>query len=309
MDRLLAWAFIIIVIENQRKWRKSTKNRQKKLCIHCVLQHTPIKQNPKPDFITHGATSAFNLLLYAHQSSSTLTRVFSRQLHFSPIAPAFLRENAHALRKFFIHHGKIMHTLEHSLWLSEVSPTLGHTLSMVVSWTISTYCFRTLRFLIFSHFPSFCPAVAFRLVFPTMTHGCSTDVDHPASPRATRAPSLGFCCFCYHYSSPPYGSFSHHWYRRTGASFLCHWKFVGPPLHCYNFCRHFPSFRYRFSAVAIVITEPLFPELNSSARLVNTAHWPRRILQQEISHKVLFAHILFWATITDNQQIRFHSLK
>ena|GEM_PF-1220162 len=35
------------------------------------------------------------------------------------------------------------------------------------------------------------------------------------------------------------------------------------------------------------------PELNSSAGLVNTAHRPRRILQQEISHKVLFAHILF----------------
>ena len=113
-------------------------------------------------------------------------------------ALTFLRENAHALRKFFIHHGKIMHTLGHSLWLSEVSPTLGHTLSMVVSWTISTYSFRTLRFLIFSHFPSFCPAVAFRLVFPTMAHGCSTDVDNPAFPRATRAPSLGFCCFCFH---------------------------------------------------------------------------------------------------------------
>lgn len=234
---------------------------------------------------------------------------FHASFIFPKIAPAFLRENAHALRKFFIHHGKIIHTLEHSLRLSEVSPTLGHTLSMVVSWEISTYSFSTLRFLIFSHFPSFCPAVAFRLVFPTMTHGCSTDVDHLASPRATRAHSLGFCYFCFYYSRPPYGSFSPHWYRRIGASFLCHWKFVGPPLHCNNFCRHFPSFRYSFSAVAIVITEPLFPELNSSAGLVNTAHWPRRILQQEISHKVLFAHILFWATITDNQQIRFHSLK
>ena len=44
------------------------------------------------------------------------------------------------------------------------------------------------------------------------------------------------------------------------------------PTTCNNFCRHFPSFRYSFSAVAIVITEPLFPELNSSAGLVNTAH-------------------------------------
>lgn len=127
---------------------------------------------------------------------------FHASFIFPKIAPAFLRENAHALRKFFIHRGKIIHTLEHSLRLSEVSPTLGHTLSMVVSWEISTYGFSTLRFLIFSHFPSFCPAVAFRLVFPTMTHGCSTDVDHPASPRATRAPSLGFCCFCFHNSSP-----------------------------------------------------------------------------------------------------------
>lgn len=110
---------------------------------------------------------------------------FHASFIFPKIAPAFLRENAHALRKFFIHHGKIMHTL-------------GHTLSMVISWTISTYSFRTLRFLIFSHFPSFCPAVAFRLVFPTMAHGCSTDVDNPAFPRATRAPSLGFCCFCFH---------------------------------------------------------------------------------------------------------------
>lgn len=120
---------------------------------------------------------------------------FHASFIFPKIAPAFLRENAHALRKFFIHRGKIIQTLEHSLRLSEVSSTLGHTLSMVVSWTISTYSFSTLRFLIFSHFPSFCPAVAFRLVFPTMTHGCSTDVDHPASPRATRAPYLGILLF------------------------------------------------------------------------------------------------------------------
>ncbi|GEM_PF-3505511 len=110
---------------------------------------------------------------------------FHASFIFPKIAPAFLRENAHALRKFFIHHGKIMHTL-------------GHTLSMVVSRTISTFSFRTLRFLIFSRFPSFCPAVAFRLVFPTMAHGCSTDDEHPTSPRATRAHSLGFCCFCFH---------------------------------------------------------------------------------------------------------------
>ena len=69
---------------------------------------------------------------------------------------------------------------------------------MVVSGKISTYSFRTLRFLIFSHFPSFCPSVAFKLVFPTMAHGCSTDDGHPAFPRATRAHSLGFCCFCFH---------------------------------------------------------------------------------------------------------------
>lgn len=234
---------------------------------------------------------------------------FHASFIFPKITPTFLRENAHALRQFFIHHGKIMHTLEHSLWLSEVSPTLGHTLSMVVSWTISTYSFRTLRFLIFSHFPSFCPAVAFRLVFPTMTHGCSTDVDHPASPRSTRAPSLGFCCFCYHYSRPPYGSFSHHWYRRTGppssatkSSSVPHYIAIISVVTSLHFDIVFlpslSSLQSHFS-----------PELNSSAGLVNTAHWPRRILQQEISHKVLFAHILFWATITDNQQIRFHSLK
>ena len=123
---------------------------------------------------------------------------FHASFIFPKIAPAFLRENPQALRKFFIHHGKIMHTLEHSLRLSEVSPTLGNTLSMVVFWEISTYSFSNLRFLIFSHFPSFCPAVAFRLVFPTMTHGWSTAVAPPASPRATRAPSLGFCCFCFH---------------------------------------------------------------------------------------------------------------
>lgn len=174
MEKILAWDFIIIGIENQRKWCKSTKNRQK-------------------NFLP---TTFCNIHL-------------SKQIKTT-------------LRKFFIHRGKIMHTLEHSLRLSEVSPTLGHTLSMVVSWEISTYSFSILHFLIFSHFPSFCPAVTFRLVFPTMTHGCSTDADHPASPRATRAPSLGFCCFCFHYSRPPYGSFSHHWYRRTGASFLCH---------------------------------------------------------------------------------------
>lgn len=40
--------------------------------------------------------------------------------------------------------------------------------------------------------------LAFRLVFPTMAHRCSTDVDDPAFPRATRAHSLGFCCFCFH---------------------------------------------------------------------------------------------------------------
>lgn len=40
--------------------------------------------------------------------------------------------------------------------------------------------------------------LAFRLVFPTMAHGCSTVVDNPAYPRATRAHSLGFCCFCFH---------------------------------------------------------------------------------------------------------------
>jgi len=280
MDRLLAWAFIIIVIENQRKWCKSTKNRQKNF-----------------------APTAFCNTYLLNQIQNYIISPMAQPTHsiYPPIAPAFLRENSQALRKFFIHHGKIMHTFEHSLRLSEVSPTLGYTLSMVVSWEISTYGFSTLRFLIFSHFPSFCPFVAFRLVFPTMTQGCSPAVAPPAPPRATRAPSLGFCCFCYHYSSPPYGSFSHHWFRRTGASFLCHWKFVGHSLHCNKFYRHFPSFRSSFSAVAIVITEPLFPELNSSARLVNTAHWPRRILRQEISHKVLFAHILFWATITDNQ--------
>ena len=109
------------------------KKPTKKLFTHHFLQYLPIKSNTKLHYIAHGATSAFNLLLYAHQSPSTLTRVFSRQLHFSPIAPAFLRENPQALRKFFIHHGKIMHTLEHSLRLSEVSLTLGHTLSMVVS--------------------------------------------------------------------------------------------------------------------------------------------------------------------------------
>ena len=31
-----------------------------------------------------------------------------------------------------------------------------------------------------------------------MAHGRSTDVDNPAFPRATRAPSLGFCYFCFH---------------------------------------------------------------------------------------------------------------
>lgn len=132
---------------------------------------------------------------------------FHASFIFPKITPTFLRENAHALRKFFIHHGKIMHTLEHSLRLSEVSPTLGYTLSMVVYWEITTYGFSTLRFLIFSRFPSFCPFVAFRLVFPTMTHGCSTDVDHPASPRATRAPSLGFCCFLLSLLKPPLWKF------------------------------------------------------------------------------------------------------
>lgn len=228
MERLLAGAFIIIVIENQRKWCKSTKSRQKKLCIHCVLLHTPIKQNPNQILLpmAHPPRSIYCSTLINPQAHSLV--FFHASFIFPKIAPAFLREKPQALRKFFIHHGKIMHTLEHSLRLSEVSPTLGYTLSMVVSWPISTYGFSTLRFLIISHFPSFCPAVAFRLVFPTMTHGCSTDVDHPASPRATRAPYLGFCCFCFHYSRPPYGNFSHHWYRRTGASFLCHWKFVGP---------------------------------------------------------------------------------
>ena len=177
MDRLLAWAFIIIVIENQRKWRKSTKNRQKNF-----------------------ASTAFCNTYLSNHTQNYIISPMAQPTHsiYPPIAPAFLRENAHALRKFFIHHGKITHTLEHSLRLSEVSPTLGYTLSMVVYWEITTYGFSTLRFLIFSHFPSFCPFVAFRLVFPTMTHGCSTDVDHPTSPRATRAPSLGFCCFCFH---------------------------------------------------------------------------------------------------------------
>ena len=198
IDRILTWDFIIIGIENQRKWCKSTKNRQKTFhsnlfamptcqieCKNYILPH--MAQPPRSIYF-----SMLTILKHTHLC------FFHASFIFPKTAPTFLRENAHALRKFFIHHGKIMHTLEYSLWLSEVSPTLGHTLSMVVSWTISTYCFHTLRFLIFSHFPSFCPAVAFRLVFPTMAHGCSTDVDNPAFPRATRAPSLGFCCFCFH---------------------------------------------------------------------------------------------------------------
>ena len=59
------------------------KKPTKKLFTHHFLQHLPIKSNTKLHYIAHGATSAFNLLLYAHQSPSTLTRVFSRQLHFS----------------------------------------------------------------------------------------------------------------------------------------------------------------------------------------------------------------------------------
>ena len=244
MDRLLAWAFIIIVIENQRKWRKSTKNRQKNFAstAFCNIHLSNKTQNQILLPMAQPPRSIYCSTLINPQAHSLVS--FHASFIFPKITPTFLRENAHALRKFFIHHGKIMHTLEHSLRLSEVSPTLGYTLSMVVYWEITTYGFSTLRFLIFSRFPSFCPFVAFRLVFPTMTHGCSTDVDHPASPRATRAPSLssgsaschrcqaspratrapslGFCCFCFHYSSPPYGSFSHHWYRRTGASFLCH---------------------------------------------------------------------------------------
>lgn len=198
IDRILTWDFIIIGIENQRKWCKSTKNRQKTFHFNlfaistCQIKHknyilSPMAQPPRSIYF-----SMLTILKHTHLC------FFHASFIFPKTALTFLRENAHALRKFFIHHGKIMHTLEHSLWLSEVSPTLGHTLSMVVSWTISTYCFRTLRFLIFSHFPSFCPTVAFRLVFPTMAHGYSTDDEHPAFPRATRAHSLGFCCFCFH---------------------------------------------------------------------------------------------------------------
>lgn len=59
------------------------KKPTKKLFTHHFLQYLPIKSNTKLHYIAHGATSAFNLLLYAHQSPRTLTRVFSRQLHFS----------------------------------------------------------------------------------------------------------------------------------------------------------------------------------------------------------------------------------
>ena len=65
------------------------------------MQHTPIKQNPKPDFIVHGTTSVFNLLLYAHQSPSTLTRVFSRQLHFSQNRTSFSERNRSRIEEVF----------------------------------------------------------------------------------------------------------------------------------------------------------------------------------------------------------------
>jgi len=170
MDRLLAWAFIIIVIENQRKWCKSTKNRQKNF-----------------------APTAFCNTYLLNQIQNYIISPMAQPTHsiYPPIAPAFLRENSQALRKFFIHHGKIMHTFEHSLRLSEVSPTLGYTLSMVVSWEISTYGFSTLRFLIFSHFPSFCPFVAFRLQAPLMEVSLTTGSEEQVPPSsATESSSV-----------------------------------------------------------------------------------------------------------------------
>ena len=65
------------------------------------MQHTPIKQSPKLDFIAHRAPSAFNLLLYAHQSPSTLTRVFSRQLHFSQNRTSFSERKPSGIEEVF----------------------------------------------------------------------------------------------------------------------------------------------------------------------------------------------------------------
>ena len=177
---------------------------------------------PKPDFIAHGAPSAFNLLLYAHQSPSTLTRVFSRQLHFSQNRTRISERKRSRIEEVF-----------HTSWQNHAhirafTQTFG-SFSHIGVYSVDGRFLRNLhlqfQYSAFSYFLSFSfvlPCCGFQASFSYDDTWMLNRCCPPAFPRATRAPSLGFCCFCFHYSSPPYGSFSHHWYRRTGASFLCH---------------------------------------------------------------------------------------
>ena len=105
-----------------------------------------------------------------------------------------------------------------------------------------------------------------------MTHGCSTDVDHPA-PLARRARlPWDFAVFAFTTQDhlmevslttgteeqvPPSSA--------TESSSVPHYIAIISVVT-------FLHFNIVFSAVAIVITEAVFPELNSSAGLVNTAH-------------------------------------
>lgn len=93
MDRLLAWAFIIIVIENQRKWCKSTKNRQKNFVstAFCNIHLSNKTQNQILLPMAQPPRSIYCSTLINPQAHSLVS--FHASFIFPKIAPAFLREN------------------------------------------------------------------------------------------------------------------------------------------------------------------------------------------------------------------------
>lgn len=124
--------------------------------------------------------------------------VFSRQLHFSQNRTDFSERKRSRIEEVF-----------HTSWqnhahIGAFSLTFG-SFSHIGAYSVDGRFLNNLHlqfpYPTFSYFLSFSfvlPCCGFQASFPTMAHGCSTDVDNPAFPRATRAHSLGFCCFCFH---------------------------------------------------------------------------------------------------------------
>lgn len=107
MDRLLAWAFIIIVIENQRKWRKSTKNRQKNFAstAFCYIHLSNKSQNQILLPIAHPPRSIY---------CSTLINPQAHSLVFFHASFIFPQSHPHFWEKTLRHWGSFSYIMAKS---------------------------------------------------------------------------------------------------------------------------------------------------------------------------------------------------